>query len=85
MNVFLPTDLKMEEKKQKKPKQFLEKPEYPGGKKDSALKRAQLLEYYGLPSRMPANQLVKILNCITTPQGLREAVQSMKKGENKCE
>ena len=33
MNVFLPTDLKMEEKKQKKPKQFLEKPEYPGGKK----------------------------------------------------
>ena len=55
------------------------------GKKDSALKRAQLLEYYDLPSRMPSNQLVKILNCITTPQGLREAVQSMKKGENQCE
>lgn len=55
------------------------------GKKDSAVKRAEILEYYGLPSRMPANQLVKILNCITTPQGLSEAVKSTeKKGDNQC-
>lgn len=47
------------------------------GKKDSAAKRAKLLEYYGLPSRMPANQLVRILNCITTPQELSTAANSI--------
>ena len=55
------------------------------GKKDSSEKRARLLEFYGLPSRMPANQLVKILNCITTRQGLSDALDSIEeKGENVC-
>ena len=55
------------------------------GKKDSSEKRARLLEFYGLPSRMPANQLVNILNCITTRQGLSDALDSIEeKGENVC-
>lgn len=33
---------------------------------DSVSKRAALLRYYGLPSRLTANSLVKVLNCITT-------------------
>ena len=55
------------------------------GKKDSAVRRAKLLDFYGLPSRMPANQLVRILNCITTPEELARAIDSIeKKGDNLC-
>ena len=36
------------------------------GKPDSSEKRAALLKYYNLPSRLSANSLVKVLNCITT-------------------
>lgn len=36
------------------------------GKPDSAEKRGALLRYYNLPSRLSANSLVKVLNCITT-------------------
>ncbi len=36
------------------------------GGSDSVSKRAALLRYYGLPSRLTANSLVKVLNCITT-------------------
>lgn len=56
------------------------------GRKDSAAKRAKLLEYYGLPSRMPANQLVKILNCIATPGELASAAELIEKnGDALCE
>ncbi len=55
----------------------VEKPERPitkqdlyelglSGGPDSAGKRAALLKYYRLPSRLTANSLVKVLNCITT-------------------
>lgn len=36
------------------------------GKTDSAEKRQRLLKMYNLPSRLSANSLVKVLNCITT-------------------
>lgn len=36
------------------------------GKPDSSEKRGALLRYYNLPSRLSANSLVKVLNCITT-------------------
>lgn len=35
------------------------------GRADSAVKRRELLKYYSLPSRLSANALVKVLNCIT--------------------
>ncbi len=35
------------------------------GKKDSAAKRARVLAYYDLPSRLNTNSLIKVLNCIT--------------------
>ena len=36
------------------------------GGENSSEKRAALLRYYALPSRLSANSLVKVLNCITT-------------------
>lgn len=36
------------------------------GGENSSEKRAALLKYYGLPSRLTANSLVKVLNCMTT-------------------
>ncbi|MBO4893555.1 MAG: DUF4093 domain-containing protein [Clostridia bacterium] len=47
------------------------------GGKDSAEKRKKLLAFYGLPSRIPVNQMVEILNCITTKKELENAVKSL--------
>ena len=47
------------------------------GGKDSAEKRKKLLAFYGLPSRMPVNQMGEILNCITTKKELENAVKSL--------
>lgn len=49
------------------------------GGKDSAEKRARLLAYFGLPSRLTANALVEVLNCITTPDELEKAVRETEK------
>ena len=43
------------------------------GKKESARLRAKLLAYYGLPSRLSTNALIKVLNCITDYDSLVQA------------
>ncbi len=43
------------------------------GKKESALLRSKLLAYYGLPSRLSTNALIKVLNCITDYDSLVQA------------
>lgn len=48
------------------------------GGKNSSEKRAALLKYYDLPSRLTANSLVKVLNCITSYD---EFVGKVKGGE----
>ena len=48
------------------------------GGENSSEKRAALLKYYDLPSRLTANSLVKVLNCITSYD---EFVGKVKGGE----
>ena len=48
------------------------------GGENSYEKRAALLKYYDLPSRLTANSLVKVLNCITSYD---EFVKKVKGGE----
>ena len=45
------------------------------GKADSAEKRQRILKYYNLPSRLSANSLVKVLNCITTYERFKEEAE----------
>lgn len=47
------------------------------GGENSAVKRKKLLEYFGLPARLSANGLIEVLNCITTPEGLMQAVKAI--------
>ncbi|MBO5410510.1 MAG: DUF4093 domain-containing protein [Clostridia bacterium] len=49
------------------------------GGESSGAKRAALLRFYGLPSRLSANSLVKVLNCITTFERFEEDVAQIKK------
>lgn len=51
------------------------------GSADSSLRREKLLKYFSLPTRMPVNQLVDVLNCITTRQDLINVVDLINKGE----
>lgn len=56
------------------------------GSEDSVSKRAALLRYYGLPSRLTSNALVKVLNCITTyerfVQDITEIEEEWKNAQN---
>ena len=47
------------------------------GKKDSATKRAKLLRYYDLPSRLNTNSLIKVLNCITDYESFAETARKV--------
>ena len=47
------------------------------GKKDSASKRAKLLKYYDLPSRLGTNSLIKVLNSITDYDEFTQAVNTL--------
>ncbi|MBQ3004565.1 MAG: DUF4093 domain-containing protein [Clostridia bacterium] len=49
------------------------------GGKNSARKRAALLEFYSFPSRLSANSLVKVLNCVTTYERFIEDVKEIEK------
>ncbi len=49
------------------------------GAEDSSLKRAAMLRYYGLPSRLSANSLVEVLNCITSYERLCEDMAEIEK------
>ncbi len=49
------------------------------GGADSSKKRAALLKYYSFPSRLSANSLVKVLNCITTYDKFLEDVKEIEK------
>ena len=51
------------------------------GGENSASMRLKLLKYFGLPSRLSANSLVKVLNCMTTYDEYCIAVEKIK-GEN---
>ena len=49
---------------------------------DSSSKRAQLIEYFGLPKHLSTNSLVEVLNCITTKEGFIKAAEKINgKGE----
>ena len=49
---------------------------------DSSVKRAQLIEYFGLPKHLSTNSLVEVLNCITTKEGFIKAAEKINgKGE----
>ena len=50
------------------------------GREDSSSKRADLLRYYSFPSRLSANSLVKVLNCVTTYDRFIEDVKEIEKG-----
>ena len=56
---------------------------FTGGEKSSE-KRAHLLRYYALPSRLTANALVTVLNCITTYDRFVEDVREIEKEWNIC-
>lgn len=49
------------------------------GGEDSSRKRAALLKYYSFPSRLSANSLVKVLNCVTTYDRFIEDVKEIEK------
>lgn len=49
------------------------------GGEDSSYKRAALLRYYSFPSRLSANSLVKVLNCVTTYDRFIEDVKEIEK------
>ena len=50
------------------------------GGENSSEKRAALLKYYALPSRLTANALVTVLNCITTYERFVEDIKEIEKG-----
>ena len=50
------------------------------GGESSAVKRAALLKFYGLPERLTTNSLVKVLNCITTYDRFEADVSEIEKG-----
>lgn len=50
---------------------------FTGGENSSAL-RSELLKYFGLPSRLSTNSLVKVLNCMTTYEEYLAAVDKIK-------
>ena len=54
------------------------------GGENSSEKRAALLKYYALPSRLTANALVTVLNCITTYDRFIQDVAEMEKEWVKC-
>ena len=54
------------------------------GGENSSEKRALLLRYYALPSRLTANALVTVLNCITTYDRFVEDVREIEKEWDKC-
>ncbi len=54
------------------------------GGEGSAQKRAALLKYYSFPSRLSANSLVKVLNCITTYDRFIEDVNHILKEMQEC-
>ncbi|MBO5858477.1 MAG: DUF4093 domain-containing protein [Clostridia bacterium] len=54
------------------------------GGENSTEKRAALLKYYALPSRLTANALVTVLNCITTYDRFVEDVKEIEKEWGKC-
>ncbi len=51
------------------------------GGPDSSEKRRDLLKYYGLPSRLSANSLIKVLNLITTYGRFRQDLETIERGE----
>lgn len=53
------------------------------GGENSSEKRAALLKYYDLPSRLTANSLVKVLNCITSYDEFVGKVKGEKYAENR--
>ncbi len=54
------------------------------GGADSAKKRAALLGYYSFPSRLSANSLIKVLNCITTYEKFLEDIKEIEKEISLC-
>ncbi len=54
------------------------------GGENSSEKRALLLRYYALPSRLTANALVTVLNCITTYDRFVEDAKEIEKEWEKC-
>ena len=54
------------------------------GGEGSAQKRAALLRYYSFPSRLSANSLIKVLNCITTYDRFIEDVNHILKEMQEC-
>ena len=54
------------------------------GGENSAEKRAALLSYYALPSRLTTNALITVLNCITTYDVFVKDVEEIEKEWKKC-
>lgn len=54
------------------------------GGENSSEKRAALLRYYALPSRLSANSLVKVLNCITTYERFLQDLTEIEREWKKC-
>ncbi len=54
------------------------------GGENSSEKRAALLRYYALPSRLSANSLVKVLNCITTYERFIQDLTEIEREWKKC-
>ena len=54
------------------------------GGENSTEKRAALLKFYALPSRLTANALVTVLNCITTYENFVKDVKEIEKEWLKC-
>lgn len=54
------------------------------GGENSSEKRAALLKYYALPSRLTANALVTVLNCITTYEIFVEDIKEIEKEWSVC-
>ena len=54
------------------------------GGADSSKKRAVLLKYYSFPSRLSANALIKVLNCITTYERFLDDVKEIEKEMSQC-
>ena len=54
------------------------------GGENSSEKRAALLRYYALPSRLSANSLVKVLNCITTYDRFIQDLTEIEREWKKC-
>ena len=54
------------------------------GGENSAEKRAALLRFYALPSRLTTNALVTVLNCITTYENFVKDVEEIEKEWQRC-